>query len=250
MGLGKGTVAKLALFNGALLACNVAVFSNAFLKVRLTGGGPLESAVGFAVIAVSVVSFFYVNMLILASPARKLGPAIAEAKLDSLEACRETLARMGYSGTFSPKIAAIQEQIESMQKKRGLIDDILLQKFAATEMSYQRFKGVVGSAERILCANIKSILNRMFAFDEEEYQALARGKSRLRQGLASQKLAIYKEYIDFVDHAVEDNDEILLRLDKLLLEISKFNSMDAGALEETEAVKELDRLIADTKWYK
>jgi hypothetical protein len=250
MGLNRGTVTKLAIFNGALLAGNVLIFSNAFLKVRLTGGSALQSAIGFAVIAVSVVSFFYVNMLILNAPSRKLDPKAIRGGTDSLEACRETIARMGYSGTFSPKMGAILEQIQAMQKKRELINDILLQKFAATEMSYRRFKDIVDSAEGIMRANIKSILNRIFAFDEEEYGALARGKSRLRQNLATQKLAIYKEYIDFVDNAVEDNDEILLKLDKLLFEISKFNSIDEGALENMEAMKELDRLIADTKWYR
>ena len=41
-----------------------------------------------------------------------------------------------------------------------------------------------------------------------------------------EKLDIYNEYIDFVDNATRTNEEILLKLDKILLEISKYNSLE------------------------
>ena len=250
MGLQKGTVTKLILFNGVLIAVNVALFSRAFLGLSLLGGGALESAAGFATIVVSAVLFFYVNLQIINAPAKKIDPKALLDKLGSLESCHEALGRIGYVGTFSVKIGEIREQIENMQRKKELIRDILLQKFNDTEMSYQKFKAIVDSAEKVMVINIRSIINRIYAFDEEEYDALARGKSRFSKAIAEQKLAIFREYIDYVGNAVEDNDEILLRLDKLLFEISKFNSVDEGELEGMQALKELDQLITDTKWYR
>jgi hypothetical protein len=249
-GLKKNTLTKLLAFNAALVAVNVLLFSNAFLKVKLTGGSVLQSAIGFTVLIMSIVLFFYVNLQIVNAPAKKLDPKITTEKLNSLESCAAALGRMELSGTFAHKMGDIQEQIRQMQKKRDLIKDILLQKFNDTEMSYQKFKAIVDSTENVMCVNIKSIINRIYAFDEEDYNELIGGKSRLSRELAAQKLAIYREYIDYVDKAVEDNDEILLKLDKLLLEISKFNSIDAGELENMEAMKELDSLITDSKWYK
>jgi hypothetical protein len=250
MGLRKGTFSKLALFNAVLLLANVVVFSNAFLKVRLINGSVLESAIGIAFIIICIALFFYVNLLIINAPAKKIDPKLTIDKVNSLESCAATISHMGYSGTFSQKMNEILQQIQEMQKKRDLIKDILLHKFSDTEMSYQKFKSIVDSTENIMCVNIKSIINRIFAFDEDEYNAIINKKSRLSKNIADQKMEIYKQYIDFVQKAVEDNDEILLKLDKLLLEISKFNSIDAGELDNMAAMKELDSLITDTKWYR
>jgi hypothetical protein len=250
MGLSKRTLIRLLIFNSALVAVNVVLFSNAFLKLRVFGGEALETAFGITVVLMSVVLFFYVNMRIVNAPTKKIDPKLTIDRINSLESCHDTISRMEYSGTFSPKIDDMLEQIQKMQKKRDLIRDILLQKFNDTEMSYQKFKGIVDSAESVMCLNIKSIINRIYAFDEDEYGELTSGRTNLSKNIASQKLAIYKEYIEFVDQAVEDNEEILLKLDKLLLEISKFNSIDAGELENMEAMKELDSLISDTKWYR
>lgn len=250
MGLNKGTTLKLLLFNAILLAVNVVMFSNAFLKIRMFNGSAIETAIGLTVIAMSIALFFYVNLQIINAPMRKIDPKLTINKISNLETCYSTISHMGYSGTFSPNMNEILEQIQKMQKKKDLIKDILLQKFSDTEMSYQKFKGIVDRTENVMCVNIKSMLNRIYAFDEDEYNELIKGKSRLSKDIAAQKLAIYKEYIDFVEKAVQDNDEILLRLDKLLLEISKFNSINAGELENMEAMKELDSLITDTKWYR
>jgi uncharacterized protein Yka (UPF0111/DUF47 family) len=250
MGLNKRTIIKLLLFNAVLLAVNVVIFSNAFLKIRMFNGSALESAIGLTVIIISIALFFYVNLQIINAPLKKIDPKLTIDKINSLESCFDTINRMGYSGTFSVKMSEMLEQIQKMQKKKDLIKDILLQKFTDTEMSYQKFKGIVDSSEGVMCLNIKSIINRIYAFDEEEYNELVKGKSRLNKNIADQKIEIFKQYIDYVEKAVEDNDEILLKLDKLLLEISKFNSIDAGELENMEAMKELDSLITDTKWYK
>jgi hypothetical protein len=199
---------------------------------------------------VSVALFFYVNLQILNTPKKKIMPGKSMEKLTTLESCSEAIQSMEHSDTFSPKMNRILDQIDKLQKKRSLISDILLQKFTDTEMSYQKFKTIVDSAESVMHLNIRSILNRIYAFDEEEYAELVSGRSGLSQGIAEQKLAIFNDYISFVDKAVEDNDEILLKIDRLLMEISKFNSLDAGELENMPAMKELDSLISDTKWYR
>ena len=61
---------------------------------------------------------------------------------------------------------------------------------------------------------------------------------------------MYEEYITFVKDSVEDNEEILLKLDKVLLELSKFNSLDDGELENMNAMKEVDELISKINLYK
>lgn len=64
------------------------------------------------------------------------------------------------------------------------------------------------------------------------------------------KMNIYNEYISFVKNATEENEQILLKLDKLLLELSKFNSLEIGEVDNMNAMKEIDELTAQTKYYK
>ncbi len=246
----RHVVIKLIAFNLALILVNIAVFSNAFFKVQVFGGSILETLIGLVVIIGSVFLFIYVNYRIIKGRAPKIDPTLTADKITDLNSCRDTINRLKYSGTFSAKLEEVSEQISKMEKKKDLIKDILLQKFSDTEMSYGKFTGVVDSAEKVMCLNIKSMLNKICAFDEEEYNEIKTGKSELDKNIAAQKMGIYNEYIDYVNRSVVGNEEILLRLDKLLLEISKFNSLSNGELETMEALQELDNLIRDTKWYK
>ena len=58
------------------------------------------------------------------------------------------------------------------------------------------------------------------------------------------------EYIRFVKEATEDNEQILLKLDKLLLEISGLNCIESGELEQMAGMIEIDNLIIQAKYYK
>ena len=61
---------------------------------------------------------------------------------------------------------------------------------------------------------------------------------------------IYNEYIDFVKKATIMNEEILLKLDKILFEVSKYNSLEDGEVKELPAIIEMDELIKNAKLYK
>jgi hypothetical protein len=248
--MNRTVIRKMAVFNLVIAVVNIAVFSNAFFKVKLLGGSLIETLIGTAVILGSILLFLFVNYRFISAGAPKIDPALTVKKITDLESCKNTIEHLDYSGTFSDKLEEVLEQIQKMQKKKGLIKDNLLQKFSDNEMSYGKFLGIVDNAEKIMCTNVKSMLNKICAFDEEEYNEIKRGKSNLRQSIAVEKMEIYNEYIEFVAQAVDGNEEILLRLDKLLLEISKFNSISASELDSMDALRELDDLIRDTKWYK
>ena len=61
---------------------------------------------------------------------------------------------------------------------------------------------------------------------------------------------MYEQYVSFVRESTEDNEQILLKLDKVLLELSKFNSLEDGELENMNAMKDIDDLITKIKLYK
>ena len=100
--------------------------------------------------------------------------------------------------------------------------------------------------------NIRSILNKLNAFDEEDYNFIRKKyeAGAISQQFMEEKFKVYNEYITFVKAATEDNEQILLKLDKLLLEISDLNSVESGQLEQMAGMIEIDNLIKQAKYYK
>jgi parvulin-like peptidyl-prolyl isomerase len=154
--------------------------------------------------------------------------------------------------TFEVTVDLLIDQIERLKKKNKTIRDIILQIFSAREISYQKFDAVIAEVEKIFFMNIRSILNKLNAFDEEDYNFI---REKYEAGAFSkqfmeEKFKVYDDYIAFVKAATEDNEQILLKLDKLLLEISGLNSVESGQLEHMAGMIEIDNLIKQAKYYK
>jgi hypothetical protein len=100
--------------------------------------------------------------------------------------------------------------------------------------------------------NIRSILNKLDAFDEGDYNFIRKkhDAGAFSQQFMEEKFKVYNEYITFVKAATEDNEQILLKLDKLLLEISDLNCIEDGQLEQMAGMIEIDNLIKQAKYYK
>ena len=65
-----------------------------------------------------------------------------------------------------------------------------------------------------------------------------------------EKAELYNKYMTFINNALNINEEILLDLDKLLLEISKLNSFEIEDIDNMACMKEIENLITQTKFYK
>ena len=94
--------------------------------------------------------------------------------------------------------------------------------------------------------------NVLNAFDEDDYDLVRKNHDAgsFSQQFMEDKFKVYYEYIAFVDAAAEDNEQILLKLDRLLLEISGLNSIESGQLEQMPGMVEIDNLIKQARYYK
>jgi hypothetical protein len=166
--------------------------------------------------------------------------------------CINALQANCYKKTFANDIDIILNQIKRLQKKKETINDMLLQKFSSTEMTYAKFQTAIADGEELFFLNVRSILNKLNAFDEEDYINLKKGNISVKfsSEFIDAKMSIYNDYISFIKNAVEDNEQIILKLDKILLEISELGSLKDGDVENALAMKEIDDLINNIKWYK
>lgn len=112
--------------------------------------------------------------------------------------------------------------------------------------------GVIDEVEKLFYLNIRGILNKLGVFAASDFARMADQPkaSQLSSKVAQKKTALYQEYLAYVTGYLEANEEIMLKLDQLLLEISLLGSTDYRDVEDMPCMKEIDALIKQTKLYK
>ena len=234
---------KLLGLNLGIAAANIIVLPEIFVV-----GSALATAFGSAFIFLSGAGLIYGNYKLLAEQKRETPTQKAMTAEDYIE----ELNNHKDLKTFENTVDLLLDQIERLQNKNKIIRDILLQIFSDSEMSYKRFDAVIAEVENIFYINIRSIFNKINAFDEDDYNFIRnkRDSGDFSAEFMEEKIKVYSEYISFVKAAAENNEQILLKLDKLLLELSGLNSVERGQLEKMPGMIEIDDLIKQTIKYK
>ena len=241
-------ISSLLGLNIAIVMLNIIIFSPGLFNIKIDFINIFQTSIGITIIIMSFIIFIIGNYKILI----KEDNEIDISKLDDSEDYIEALKENSSKRVFSKDIDILLEQIERMDKKQEKIDDILLQKFTVNEMSYIKFKKTITEVRDVFYRNIKSVINKINIFDEQEYEKIKKDikNGKLNGKIEEQKKDMFDEYIFFVKDSIEDNEEILLKLDKFLFELSKFNSLEDGELENMSAIKDVDELINKIKFYK
>ena len=237
---------QLIILNTVIVLANIALFSNALFGLSLFAGAAISVSIAWTAVAATVFTFFKGNSLILNQPETRF----LLQNVNSLDSCVSVFEEAIHNGdVFDENILRNIEQIKRFRRKQSTIKDMLLQKFSANEMSFQKFSDVLEEVENVIYMNMRSILNKISAFDIDEYETMQKKGFRIDE-FSKEKMDICNEYIDFVDNATKTNEDILLKLDKMLLEISRYNSLEDGDVQKLSAIVEMDELIKNANLYK
>lgn len=237
---------QLLLLNGIIVLINIILFSNMFLGFSLFKGTMLTIGISWVDIIASIFVFLNGNLYIL----NKNEMQILSKDIKSLDDCKSVFEEAIHNGdVFDENIIKNIEQIKRFSRKSDTINDILKQKFEAEEMTYQKFNDVLQEVENVFLLNMRSIINKIMAFDVEEYESNMNNPKK-RETISKEKMDIYNKYIEFVNNSTNINDEILLKLDKMILEISQYNTIDGGDIKKMPAIVEMDELIKNAGLYK
>ena len=237
---------QIFILNAVIVLVNIFLFSGVFLGLSLFTGNALSRSAAWTALLMSVIVFFKGNSQILKIRETRFLTQGIRTLNDCIPVFKEAIHN---GDVFDENILKNIEQIGRFRRKHGTIKDILLQKFSADEMSFQKFSAVLEDVENVIYMNMRSILNKISAFDVEEYDKL-RNKKTEDDEFFKEKMGIYNEYITFVNSATKTNEEILLKLDKMLLEISRYNSVEDGDVKKLPAIMEMDELIKNANLYK
>ena len=256
--MSKKQIIKLICLNLALALVNVVLFSRGLVGLTFDGNA-LVTALAITEIVMSVLIFGYGNYKILfEEPEVKLlkGSDLTETK-DYIEALDERHGKK----VFDPLIDAAIDQVFRLNDKDKALDSILMQYFTPTEMTFIKFQGVIDSVQSLFYNNIKKMINRIIIFDDKDYVRTVEKMSKIRDlptlndpmspsSQAGKQLQIYNEHIRYVKNLIDDNESILVKMDSLLLEISKLDDLSSQGLENMDAIREINELIEQTKFYK
>ncbi|MBR2786156.1 MAG: hypothetical protein IKD76_01440 [Clostridia bacterium] len=237
---------QLILLNLIIIIINIVVFSNMFLGLSLFKGTSITIATSWLTVILSVFIFIKGNLNIL----KNEDIHILAKDIKNLNDCISVFEEAIHNGdVFDDVIRKNIEQAKRFMRKYDTIEDILLQKFSRQEMTYQKFNDVLEEVKKVFYINMCSIINKISAFDVEEYEGIQKNKIDKRI-IPQEKLEIYDKYIQFVNEATNINEDILLKLDKVILEISQYNTIDGGDIKKMPAIIEMDELIKNAKFYK
>lgn len=241
-------IIKLLALNISIALINLILFSKGLVGISFSESSVVLIALGITSIFMSSVIFFYGNYKLVTVQPKAIEKLVLNTREDLISALKLANGKK----TFQTEMNLFLEQMDRFIHKEETIHQVLLQKFDQSEMSFQKFESTINAVEDVFYMNIKSVLNRLAAFDEDDYRYIQtqQAKKSLSPDVITTKLGIYNEYIQFVKQATHENESILLKLDRLLLEISKFSSLSPEELENMSAMKEIDSLIDSTKYYK
>jgi hypothetical protein len=234
------------MLNAAIVLSNVLLFSKMFLGLALFTGTAFTISIAWTVIFASIYAFFKGNLTLL----KKEEMRFLTKGIQNLNDCSAVFEEAIHNGdVFDENILKNMDQIKRFNRKHDTIKDMLLQKFSSDEMTFQKFSYVLREVENVIYRNMRSILNKISAFDMDEYEKMQHKDSQGDE-LTAEKLKIYNEYIAFANSATQTNEIILLKLDKMLLEISRYNSLEDGDVKKLPAIVEMDELIKNASLYK
>jgi hypothetical protein len=225
---------------------NILVLSPGFIGVEI-GGSALTTAFGVTLLFASALVLLYGSYILLFKP-----PVVLPVKqIKTHEDYVEALTHYRRVKALEDDITLALEQLDRMRKKKITLFNVLNERFEPTELSYKKFASVTQEVEKLFYLNVRSILNRLHVFDESEFNSVRSQKQTpFSRELLQEKTNVYNEYLTFVKSSLGTNEEILLKLDKLLLEISRLDSFEPGDIENMPCMQEIDSLIKQTKYYK
>lgn len=235
------TYIKLILLNLGIVLVNVICFSPAFVGLSFSGDNALETAFAAALIVLSLLLCIFLNFKILTSDNLKHDYNIQTVSgNDDYIGILKKFQRIAF---YSVEVSSLIDQIERFERKESKFNNILYQKFQNDEINKNIFLDVSNEAHSIFIKNVKRLVNLFSIFDEEEYNEFL----KKREGIPKEKRALYNENLNDVRHILNENENILLNVDKLINETTRFgDSVEDTKLDE-KSLKKLEDITNSMK---
>lgn len=170
---------------------------------------------------------------------------------DQLEIYKENIQQYIYKSVFVSDIEAVVVQIERVKKKRDSAKKILLDSKCIHKMDYKIIEVTVASVEELynmFVSNVSNIILKIDTFDQEDYEIVKKNTlSNYTTSKHASSQSIFDEYFKFIKNAIENNEQIIQQLDKLIFELTNLDSTENKKMFDIETIKEFEKAINELK---
>lgn len=241
-----GKVYKLAALNLFIVVINVILLSDGLVGLSVFNPDLKIKLMTAGLYFLDVIIFVFGNYMILNKKPRQT--KYDEAKLVTTKDFIQRLEQCRSKQEFRDEAETTIKQISRLQQKIETLNLILSQHFTEGTLTYQKFSNTIYGIQQLYFSNVKKMIGRIVIFNQEEYNH----KDDVELDEASKKVRnqIFREHIDYVESMVKKGEDILIKLDNLILEISKLDDTNATDLNDLSTVQEINDLIEQTKYYK
>lgn len=243
-------IKKILSLNLGIILTNILVFSKIGLGFRI-GASVMQTILSILIIAISLIIFIKGNKNILdGKTIEKEAEKNKVINLNTIDDFRTELIKCSAKKEFQDSSQRALKQLDRLIKKTELLEDILAQHFDKNSLTYDKFHVVIDNTQELFFDNLKKMILKIMIFDQDDYSTMARDSKYLSKEATLQKNAIYKEYINYANVVLEKNEHILVKLDNLLLELSKLDDVEESNIEDFATIQDVNELIEQTKFYK
>jgi hypothetical protein len=239
-------IVKLSVLNLLLVITNIVLLSEGLVGLSIFSPNLIVKLSTIVLFIVDILIFVFGNYIILNyKPKQK---PYNESKLVETKDFINMLNQCRQKKEFKEEVDDAIQQIARITTKTETLNFVLSQHFTPGSMTYTKFSNTINGINQLFFANLKSMIGRMLIFSQEEYDDKDNVKANAEAKFIRNK--IFKEHIEYVEGIVEKNENILIKLDNLVLEISKLDDTSSIDLNDLSTVQEINSLIEQTKFYK
>lgn len=137
---------------------------------------------------------------------------------------------------FRADKAEVLKQWDKMQKKAAAIRIVLSSFFSEEELTYKRFIAVLDGINDAFVDSTRTVINSIQLYSAYDYDQ-------------HENSMVLNECAGNVDKAIERNNQILQKLDVLMVEVTRLTDSDTD-VDKMPAMVDLEELIGTVKYYK
>ena len=234
---------KLALLNLGVAFTSVICYSPGLLNLRPSDPGVIRPGMSIFMALVILFAFFYGNHELLSEPKRS---RVSKDSVSDIKKAGMLLKSYFTSRPLGDTARVANDQLRRMTNLFENTENIIGEKFEKGSMSWSKYDAIVKSAEKSAVSNVVAMANRMQIFGEREYEKLTRYKDdQIPDDIQEKQLQLYEENLQKIKDAIALNEELLLKIETLMFELSSENDVE----EHDEILEEIEKLTKEVKLY-
>lgn len=147
--------------------------------------------------------------------------------------------------------------LSAADRKAANFHAVLSTKFQEGSITWQKFAGAADATKQAVLRNCAELANDIQLFDYEDFSRYERARRRatyrtdshVLQTTQIEKQGLFHSQLLEMQTISDQNDKLLLELDKLTAEISTLDDSGSSARSD-ELIEEIRKLSAETKYYR